>query len=127
MTISALPRSVGDRRHTVCVLSAGGDIVIEETIVNTRECLQAFSARFPTATIVMETGTHSPWVSRRFEARGHGDRSVADRGDARIEPSLNPSALSHRPAIYAQPTRGFTWRGNFPSVRAMPSFTALFS
>ena len=62
---------LGDRRHTVCVLSAGGDIVTEETIVNTRECLEAFAARFPTATIVMETGTHSPWVSRLFEARGH--------------------------------------------------------
>jgi transposase len=62
---------LGDRRHTVCVLSAGGDIVTEEVIVNTRACLEAFATRFPTATIVMETGTHSPWVSRLFEARGH--------------------------------------------------------
>jgi transposase len=62
---------LGDRRHTVCVLSAAGDIVTEEVIVNTRACLEAFAARFPTATIVMETGTHSPWVSRLFEARGH--------------------------------------------------------
>jgi len=62
---------LGDRRHTVCVLSASGEIVTEEVIVNTRECLAAFSQRFPTATIIMETGTHSPWVSRLFEARGH--------------------------------------------------------
>ena len=62
---------LGDRRHSACVLNAGGDIVTEETIVNTRECLAAFSARFPAATIVVETGTHSPWVSRLFEARGH--------------------------------------------------------
>jgi transposase len=62
---------LGDRRHTVCVLSASGDIVTEEVIGNTRECLEAFAARFPAATIVMETGTHSPWVSRLFEARGH--------------------------------------------------------
>ena len=62
---------LGDRRHTVCVLSAGGDSVTEEVIVNTRACLVALSARFPAATIVMETGTHSPWVSRLFEARGH--------------------------------------------------------
>jgi transposase len=62
---------LGDRRHTACVLDADGDIVTEEVIVNTRECLAAFSARFPTAMIVMETGTHSPWVSRLFEARGH--------------------------------------------------------
>jgi len=62
---------LGDRRHTVCVLNAAGDIVTAEAIVNTRACLEAFSVRFPTATIVMETGTHSPWVSRLFEARGH--------------------------------------------------------
>src|SRR5471032_3149052 len=62
---------LGDRRHTVCVLNVAGDIVTEEKITNTRACLEAFSARFPTATIVMETGTHSPWVSRLCEARGH--------------------------------------------------------
>ena len=62
---------LGDRRHTACVLDASGEILAEEVIVNTRECLAAFSARFPTATMVMETGTHSPWVSRLFEARGH--------------------------------------------------------
>ncbi len=62
---------LGDRRHTVCVLNASGDIVTAEAIVNTRECLEAFSVRFPAATMVMETGTHSPWVSRLFEARGH--------------------------------------------------------
>ena len=62
---------LGDRRHTVCVLSAAGDIVAEEAITNTREVLAAFSQRYRGATIVMETGTHSPWVSRLFEARGH--------------------------------------------------------
>ena len=62
---------LGDRRHTVCVLNAAGDIVTAEAIVNTREGLTAFAARFPGATIIMETGTHSPWVSRLFEARGH--------------------------------------------------------
>ena len=62
---------LGDRRHHVYVLSAAGDIVTEETITNTRACLEAFAARFPAATIIMETGTHSPWVSRLFEALGH--------------------------------------------------------
>ena len=62
---------LGDRRHAVCVLSANGDIVTEEAITNTRECLEAFAQRYPGAVIVMETGTHSPWVSRLFEARGH--------------------------------------------------------
>jgi transposase len=62
---------LGDRRHSACVLNAAGDIVGEEQIANTRAGLEAFAARFPGATVVMETGTHSPWVSRLFEARGH--------------------------------------------------------
>ena len=62
---------LGDRRHTACVLDASGDIVAEETLVNTRAALEVFSARYPAALIAMETGTHSPWVSRLLEARGH--------------------------------------------------------
>lgn len=62
---------LGDRRHTVCVLNEDGDIVTEEAIANTREVLTAFCARYPGATIIMETGTHSPWVSRLVAALGH--------------------------------------------------------
>ena len=62
---------LGDRRHTVCVLNEAGDIVVEETLTNTRACLEAFSTRFAGATMIMETGTHSPWVSRLLTARGH--------------------------------------------------------
>jgi hypothetical protein len=58
---------LGDRRHAVCVLSASGQILAEEAIPNTRECLMAFSPRYPGATFVMETGTHSPWVSRLLQ------------------------------------------------------------
>jgi len=28
--------------------------------VNTRQCLTVFAARYPSATFIMETGTHSP-------------------------------------------------------------------
>lgn len=62
---------LGDRRHHGCVLDAEGAIVTEEVVVNTRECLLALSGRFRRATVLMETGTHSPWVSRLLEAQGH--------------------------------------------------------
>lgn len=62
---------LGDRRHAVCVLSAGGEILAEEMITNTRECLCAFAQRHPGAVFVMGTGTHSPWVSRLLESLGH--------------------------------------------------------
>ena len=62
---------LGDRCHHACVLDEAGEILAEEVIVNTREVVTAFCARYPGATIVMETGTHSPWVSRLVAALGH--------------------------------------------------------
>lgn len=62
---------LGDRRHTVCVLDHGGEILAETTIPNTREQLEGLSRQYPGAVIAMETGSHSPWISRLFEARGH--------------------------------------------------------
>ncbi len=40
-------------------------------IANTREVVSAYCARYRGATIVMETGTHSPWVSRLVTSLGH--------------------------------------------------------
>lgn len=62
---------LGDRRHHVCVLDGRGKIREEESIANTRECIASVAARYPRATFIMETGTHSPWVSRLLEARGN--------------------------------------------------------
>ena len=62
---------LGDRRHHLCVLSAAGEIIAEEVLPNTRECLSAFAARYPGATVIVETGTHSPWVSRLLAQCGH--------------------------------------------------------
>ena len=62
---------LGDRRHHVCVLNGRAQPVAEEVIANTRENLLVLSARFPRATFIMATGTHSPWVSRFLEEQGH--------------------------------------------------------
>lgn len=62
---------LGDRHHHVCVLDAAGEVVAQEVIVNTREVVSVFCGRYPGATFVMETGTHSPWVSRLVQSLGH--------------------------------------------------------
>ena len=62
---------LGDRRHHACILDEAGEILAEEVIVNTREVLSAFCGRYPGATFIMETGTHSPWVSRLVSSPGH--------------------------------------------------------
>ena len=60
-----------DCRHHACVVDEAGEILAEEAIVNTREVVTAFCGRYPGATIVMETGTHSPWMSRLVTSLGH--------------------------------------------------------
>ncbi len=62
---------LGDRRHAYCVLDNQGQIVLEDALPNDRASLERLSQRYPAATLAMETGTHSPWISRLFEARGH--------------------------------------------------------
>jgi len=62
---------LGDRRHHYCALDASGVILVEDAMPNTRECLAQLCARFPAALFIMETGTHSPWVSRLLEQLGH--------------------------------------------------------
>jgi hypothetical protein len=52
-TISALSRSVGDRKHHACMLDAAGGIVAAEVLANTAEVLTAFSQRYPKATCMM--------------------------------------------------------------------------
>ena len=60
---------LGDRQHTVCVLQPSGEIEQELTVRNTREDLLGL-ARFKGSAAVMETGTHSPWVSRYLQQMG---------------------------------------------------------
>jgi hypothetical protein len=63
-------RDLGDRRHTYCVLDEAGKIAREGSLSNTREQLAAMAGSYPGATVVMEAGTHSPWVSRFLQELG---------------------------------------------------------
>lgn len=61
---------LGDRRHHVCVLDAAGQIVREGSLTNTRPALVKLLADFPKATVALEAGTHSPWISRFLTEQG---------------------------------------------------------
>ena len=61
---------LGDRRHTYCVLDETGKIAKEGTLGNTREQLATMARSYPDANVVMEAGTHSPWVSRFLQELG---------------------------------------------------------
>src|ERR1035438_3395572 len=61
---------LGDRAHHVCVLDATGQIVREASLPNTRPALAQLLADFPRATVALEAGTHSPWISRYLTGLG---------------------------------------------------------
>jgi transposase len=84
--ISTLPRSgsrifkgrqltigldLGDRWSWYCVLNELGDIVLEHRLTTTPEAMKQVFGRMPRSRIALETGAHSPWVSRLLKALGH--------------------------------------------------------
>ena len=55
---------LGDRSHYVCVLDATGQILHEGPLLNERVALALLLTQYPAATVALEAGTHSPWISR---------------------------------------------------------------
>ena len=61
---------LGDRSHYVCVLDATGQIIHEEPMLNDRVALALLLTKYPAATVALEAGTHSPWISRFLTGLG---------------------------------------------------------
>ena len=61
---------LGDRSHYHCVLDAAGQLIHEGSIPNDRAALTALLAQYPAATVALEAGTHSPWISRYLTGLG---------------------------------------------------------
>src|SRR5579864_1564599 len=55
---------LGDRSSWYCVLDECGAILREQRLSTTAKALQEIFGRMPHSRIVLETGMHSPWVSR---------------------------------------------------------------
>jgi transposase len=62
---------LGDKSHETCTLNFEGAIIERNTVLNNRESLVAFSKANRGATLIMEAGCHSPWISRLFTERNH--------------------------------------------------------
>jgi transposase len=62
---------LGDRVSDDAVLNAGGEVVTRGRVPTDQAGLTAWLGSLPPAVVVLEVGTHSPWVSRLVEALGH--------------------------------------------------------
>jgi transposase len=62
---------LGDRWSFYCVLDEAGKILLEQKVATTPEAMKQTFGKIPRSLIAMETGTHSPWVSRLLAELGH--------------------------------------------------------
>ena len=62
---------LGDRHSWYCVLDEAGQIRLEQRVRTSAQALQDVFGAMPRSRIALETGTHSPWISRLLGELGH--------------------------------------------------------
>ena len=61
---------LGDKFHIAVVFDADGNELDTTKVVNTKDGISKYFKRFKGASVAIEAGTHSPWVSRLLEEIG---------------------------------------------------------
>jgi transposase len=62
---------LGDRSSWYCVLDEAGQIQLEQRVRTNAKALREVFGAVPRSRIALETGTHSPWISRLLSDLGH--------------------------------------------------------
>ncbi len=71
MSTITIGLDVGDRWSEVCVLDAAGTVRATRRVRTTPAALEQWCGAQPVSRVVLEVGTHSPWISRLLAAQGH--------------------------------------------------------
>ena len=62
---------LGDRSSWYCVLDEAGEVLLEQKLGTTPKAMKEVFGKMPRSRIALETGMHSPWVSRVLSELGH--------------------------------------------------------
>lgn len=62
---------LGDKKNVVVVFDEEGREIEVSSVTNTAVQIRKFFEKHPGAAVVMEAGTHSPWISRLLSGMGH--------------------------------------------------------
>jgi transposase len=62
---------LGDRSSWYCLLDEVGEVMLEKKLSTTPKALKEAFGAMPRCRIALETGTHSPWISRLLTELGH--------------------------------------------------------
>jgi len=127
--VVAIGIDLGDRFSRWCALDGEGEVVTEERVPTTRPAMTKLFSLMDRKRIALETGTHSPWVSRLLESFGHEvlvansrklqliskNRQKDDRNDAR---TLARLARFDTELLYPVRHRSQTAQSHLELVRA---------
>lgn len=69
--ITTVGIDLGDRTSELCVLDASGEVERRQRASTTEPRLRKLLGSFAPCRVVLEVGTHSPWVSRLVQELGH--------------------------------------------------------
>ena len=115
-TAHTIGLDLSDRKVAICALDKDGNVVEERSMPNERSTYSLLAKTYPDSKAILETGSHSPWVSRHLQAQGlqplvanarklrsiYQSDSKSDKADARmlakiarVDPSLL-SPIKHR-------------------------------
>src|SRR5579863_5540417 len=62
---------LGNRSSWYCVLNEAGEVVLEQRLSTTPKAMKEVFGGMPRSRTALETGMHSPWVSRVLSELGH--------------------------------------------------------
>src|SRR5437879_7928751 len=62
---------LGDRSRWYCVLYETGEVLLEQKLSTIPKTMREVFGEMPRSRIALETGMHSPWVSRLLSELGH--------------------------------------------------------
>jgi transposase len=62
---------LGDRASHYCILNEAGEVILESKLPTAPKGIEEVFSRIPRSRIALETGTHSPWVSRQLTQLKH--------------------------------------------------------
>jgi transposase len=96
---------IGDRSSRYCIVNSSGATLLEGKLATTREDLSlTFKGIAKSATIALEAGTHSPWISRYLATMGFDPIVANPRRLALISETRrkNDKVDAHKIAMLAQ-------------------------
>jgi len=62
---------LGDRSSWYCVPDEAGEVLLEQKLATTPKAMKEIFSGMPRSRIALETGMHSPWVSRSLSELAH--------------------------------------------------------